>query len=83
MHELSNEIDKFDLRWPLEVKGQAFEWKKYYWTQVTSKGQRSRSNPKNFEVKYLKNGTRYREKVSLEVIQGLSTGIEKFDFRWP
>ena len=25
---------------------------------VTSKGQRSRSNPKNFEVEYLENGTR-------------------------
>ena len=25
---------------------------------VTSEGQRSRSNPKNFEVEYLKNGTR-------------------------
>ena len=26
--------------------------------QVTFKGQRSRSNPKNFEVEYLENGTR-------------------------
>ena len=25
---------------------------------VTSKGQRSRSNPENFEVEYLENGTR-------------------------
>ena len=25
---------------------------------VTSKGQRSRSNPENFEVKFLENGTR-------------------------
>ena len=28
------------------------------WPQVTSEGQRSRSNPKNFEVEYLENGTR-------------------------
>ena len=26
--------------------------------RVTPKGQRSRSNPKNFDVKYLENGTR-------------------------
>ena len=26
--------------------------------KVASKGQRSRSNPKNFEVEYLENGTR-------------------------
>ena len=27
-------------------------------SQVASKGQRSQSNPKNFEVEYLENGTR-------------------------
>ena len=36
----------------------AFEWWKKIWPQMTSKGQRSRSNPKNIGVKYLENGTR-------------------------
>ena len=35
-------------------------------SQVTSKGQRSRSNPKNFEVEYWKS-VRDRKKVSTEV----------------
>ena len=49
--------------WPLSLGvtwGQtwAFKWWKYVWPQVTPKGQRSRSNRKNFEVEYLENGTR-------------------------
>ena len=31
---------------------------------VTSKGQRSRSNPQNFEIEYLENGIRDRESVN-------------------
>ena len=31
---------------------------------VTSGGQRSRSNPKNFEVEYLKNGTRWKVRLT-------------------
>ena len=34
------------------------EWWKYFWPRVTSKGQRSRSNPAIFEVEYFENGTR-------------------------
>ena len=36
----------------------AFEWFNFFWPQMTIRGQRSRSNHKNFEVEYLKNGTR-------------------------
>ena len=36
----------------------AFEWYKFFWPEMTFRGQRSRSNPKNFEVEYLKKGTR-------------------------
>ena len=43
MYELSNSENIFDLRWPQMVKGQT--WK-------------SRSNPENFAVEYLENGTR-------------------------
>ena len=35
-----------------------FERYNFFWPQMTFRGQRSRSNPKNFEVEYLKNGTR-------------------------
>ena len=35
-----------------------FQIVEIFWIQVTPKGQRSRSNPKNFEVEYLENGTR-------------------------
>ena len=30
----------------------------FFWPQMTFRGQKSMSNPKNFEVEYLKNGTR-------------------------
>ena len=30
----------------------------FFWPQLTFRGQRSRSNPKKFEIKYLKNGKR-------------------------
>ena len=43
MYELSNGEPNIDLRTE---------------AQVASKSQRSRSNPKNFEVEYLENGTR-------------------------
>ena len=39
----------------------AFEWYEIFWPHMTFKGQRSRSNLKKFEVKYLKNGTREKE----------------------
>ena len=35
-----------------------FEMLKIFWPQVSLKGQRSRSNPKNFDVEYLENGTK-------------------------
>ena len=35
-----------------------FERYNFFWPQMTFRGQRSRSNPKNFEVEYLENGTR-------------------------
>ena len=35
-----------------------FRMAEIFLTQVTSEGQRSRSNPENFEVEYLENGTR-------------------------
>ena len=37
---------------------QAFEWHEKLSPQMTFSGQRSRSNPENFEVEYLENGTR-------------------------
>ena len=53
---------------------------------MTFRDQRSRSNPKNFEVEYLKT-VRDREMLSIEVksevIYGLSNGIKLFDPRWP
>ena len=44
---------------------------------MTFWGQRSRSNPENFEVKYLENGTRLREAVHRSQI-----GIHKWAFEW-
>ena len=43
MYGLSNNENIFDLMWPLKVKSQTLK---------------SRSNPENFEVEYLGNGTR-------------------------
>ena len=36
----------------------AFEWYDIFWPQMSLRCQRSRSNPENFEVEYLENGTR-------------------------
>ena len=61
MYGLSNGENIFDLTWPLKVKGQpleAIKWYKFFGPQMTFRGQRSRSNPKNFEVEYLEYGTR-------------------------
>ena len=41
---------------------------------MTFRGQRSRSNPENFEVEYLENGTRYRDVVHRSQI-GLSNRV--------
>ena len=35
-----------------------FEWYENILPQMTFRGQRSRSNPKNVEVEYIENGTR-------------------------
>ena len=35
-----------------------FQIVNFFGPQVTPKGQRSRSNPKNFDVEYLENGTK-------------------------
>ena len=43
---------------------------------VISEGQRSRSNPKNFEVKYLENGTRYSENVNRNLSSNVSKHFE-------
>ena len=48
----------FQFREPETVSYMGFQMVKIFLTQVTPKGQRSRSNPKNFEVEYLENGTR-------------------------
>ena len=45
----------------------AFEWYEIFWPQITFEGQRSRSNPKNFEVEYLEKTVRDREILSIEV----------------
>ena len=36
----------------------AFGWYKFFRPQMTFRSKRSGSNPKNFEVEYLENGTR-------------------------
>ena len=49
---------------------------------MTSKGQRLRSHPDKFGVKYIKNGTRWTESVKevrYEVMYGLSKSEHKFD----
>ena len=50
---------------------------------MTFRVKRSRSNSENFEVEYIDNGIRDRERVSIEVkyeiIYGFLNGIETFD----
>ena len=62
----TSKFSGFDLdRWPLKVIwGQKnlyyflyYFWYNFFWLQMTLRVQRSRSNPKNFEVEYLENGT--------------------------
>ena len=40
-----------------------FEWYTIFQPQMIFRGQKSRSNPKNFEVEYLENGMRQRDGV--------------------
>ena len=47
-----------EIRYEIMYDVWAFEWWKYFWPQVTWISQKSRSNPLNFEVEYIENGTR-------------------------
>ena len=52
---------------------------------MTFRSRRSRSNPENFEVVYLENGTD-REMLSIEVKQGIIYGLSNgvcFYPKWP
>ena len=51
--------------------------------QVISGDQRSRSNPKNFEVEYLENGTRQRDGVHGSQIGSHIWAFEWYEFFWP
>ena len=45
---------------------------------MTFRGQRSRSNPKNFEVEYIENGMMLSIEIKHEVIYGLSNSMKNF-----
>ena len=50
---------------------------------MTFRGQRSRSNPKNFEVEYLENGTRKRDGIHISQIGSHIWRFELYNFFLP